>query len=60
MGLRTITAAQAIARFESAVRAHEMKGAQPPEEREFIEAELEEARKDLVDLSLGIKLTRTV
>jgi hypothetical protein len=58
MARRTITARQAIERFEEAVRADEVRGAQPPETWEGIETELREARDDLVTLSAGIVLHR--
>lgn len=38
-----------VNRLEKAVRAHEMMGAQPPEDHNNIEAELNEARKNLFD-----------
>ena len=52
----TLTAEQVIKSFESAVRAHEMMGAQPPEEHEAIEKALEEAGDRLYQLCAGITL----
>lgn len=54
--VKTLTAKQVITRFERAVRAHEMKGAQPPEDHEAIEKELEEAGKLIYQFCEGITL----
>jgi len=43
---------QTLARFEAAVRAHEMRGTQPPSDIPQIEKEYEDAKRALV-----IKLT---
>lgn len=37
-----------LSRFEAAVRAHEMRGAQPPEDRDGIDLDLAEARAALI------------
>lgn len=58
MARKTITAKQAISSFERAVRAHEMMGAQPPEDHEAIERDLEKASLDLHQLCAGITLTK--
>ena len=55
---RTIVKAKAaIQCFENAVRAHEMQGAQPPEEREAILTEYEEAKAQLEALCAGITMS---
>ena len=47
MPLSKKAATEMIPRFAEAVRAHEMKGAQPPEERDEIIHEYRKARSDL-------------
>lgn len=41
---------RAINKFEAAVRAHEISGAQPPEDRPLIEAEYLVAKQKLEDV----------
>jgi len=40
---------ESLERFEAAVRAHEMAGAQDPEDREDIYAEYEAAKEELAE-----------
>lgn len=40
---------ESLKRFEAAVRAHEMAGAQDPEDREDIYAEYEAAKEELAE-----------
>ncbi|MGS9896573.1 hypothetical protein [Acinetobacter baumannii] len=45
-----------LANFETAVRIHEMKGSQPPEDHEAIEAEFVKAQKALIEALTNPKL----
>lgn len=55
-----IKSEDAIERFERAVRADEMRGAEPPETWEAIEEELEKAREDLLAICKGITLQKPI
>ena len=59
-GVVTFNASEVIQRFERAVRADEMRGAQPPEDRQAIEKELEEAREDLEFLTKKLFLHKPI